>query len=84
MIFSKNCEKTCSQINMTIKENIDINIERINQYAMYNIVVSKLFLRIKFLDKNKDLDFSRGNGTISHYVFQICNLKYEQGEEAVL
>ena len=46
--------------------------------------MSKLFPRIKFLDKNKDLDFSRENGTICHYVFQTCNLKYNQGEEVVL
>ena len=69
---------------MAVQDNIDINIEKINQYAIYNIVVSKLFPRIKFLDKNKDLNFSRENGTICHYVFQTCNLKYEQGDEVVL
>ena len=42
---------------MSVKDNIDINIERINQYAIYNIMVSKLFPRIKFLDKIKDIDF---------------------------
>ena len=46
--------------------------------------MSKLFPRIKFLDKNKDLDFSRENGTICHFVFQTCNLNYKQGDEVVL
>ena len=45
----ENCEKEpSSQISMVVEDNIDINIERINQYAIYNIVVSKLFPRIKF------------------------------------
>ena len=38
-------------------DNIENNIEQLNKYAIYNIVINKLFPRIKILDKNKDIDF---------------------------
>ena len=72
-------------------ESVDQHFGSSQGFFVYDIdascaqfLVSKLFPRIKFLDKNKYFNFSRENSTICLYVFQTCNLKYEQGEEAVL
>ena len=51
--------------------------ERAFRYTVHCIVANNLFPRIKFLDKTKDLEFSMEEGTICHYVFHMCNLKYD-------
>ena len=70
VFVQKIMKKQHRQIQKALKDNIEINIEQLNKYAICNIVMSELFPRIKFLDKNKNLDFSRENGTICHYVFK--------------
>ena len=69
--FQENQKQKQKSIQHESKNDNGINIERIDQYAIYNIVVSKLFPRIRFLDKNKDLDFSR-----EKVVFVIIFSKY--------
>ena len=51
--------------------------ERAFRYTVHCIVANNLFPRIKFLDKTRDLEFSMEEGTICHYVFHMCNLKYD-------
>ena len=58
--------------------------ERANKNAVHSIVVSNLFSRVKFLDKNKDLDFDMSQGSICHYVFNMCNLKFEENQKEIL
>ena len=41
------------------------------------VLANNLFPRIKFLDKTKDLEFSMEEGTICHYLFHMCQLKYD-------
>ena len=81
VFLQKILKKQHSQIQKALKDNIENNIEQLNKYAVYNIVMSKLFPRIKFLDKNKDLDFSREKWYYLSLCFQTCNLKYNQGEK---
>ena len=57
--------------------------ERSNKNAVHSIVVSNMFSRIKFLDKSKDLEFDMSQGSICHYVFNMCNLKFEESQKAI-
>ena len=46
--LQKIMKKQHSQIQKALKDNIENNIEQLNKYAICNIVMSKLFPRIKF------------------------------------
>ena len=52
---------------MKYDELLQVNLDRYNMQAVWNIVVSDLFPRIKFLDKDRDLKCSSKEGTICHY-----------------
>ena len=58
--------------------------EMINRHTIYNIVANDLFPRIKFLNKEKDLNFSMEKGSVCHYVFHLGKLTYRKNQEAVL
>ena len=56
----------------------------INRHTIYNIVANDLFPRIKFLNKEKDLNFSMEKGSVCHYVFHLGKLTYRKNQEAAL
>ena len=62
-------------------EFLEVNRERYNKHAIQNIVVSDLFLRIKFLNKYKDLEYSLEDGTICHFVLNKYQLNYDLNQE---
>ena len=62
----------------------DEMIERSNRLTFHRIVVDHLFPRIKFLDKNEDLEYSNEPGTICHFIFHKCYLQYQSMTEEVL
>lgn len=70
--------------NEELQEEIAVHKERSNKHAIHEIVVANLFPRIKFFNKDTDFEFSMKQGSICHYVFNMCNLKYQQNQEALL
>ena len=63
---------------------LEVNLERYNMHAVQNIVVNDLFSRIKFLDRNKDLQYSLEEGTICHFVLKKCQSNYDLNQEEIL
>ena len=58
--------------------------ERVNRIAIQSVVRDKLFPRIKFLDRDKDLEFSLCEGTICHYIFKMCKFDFSNEEKKIL
>ena len=53
-----------------------------NKIAIHAIVSIHLFPRIKFLDKNRDLKFTKEEkNTVCHFVLNRCNLQYDQDNQ---
>ena len=69
---------------MKYDELLQVNLDRYNMQAVRNIVVSDLFPRIKFFDKDRDLKYSSEEGTICHYVLNRCQLNYDSDQEEIL
>ena len=69
---------------MEYEDFLEANKERYNRLAVYSIIVSDLFPRIKFLDKYKDLEYSSEEGTIRHFVLKRCQLNYDPNQEEIL
>ena len=69
---------------MEYNEFVEVHRERYNMHAVQNIVVSDLFPRIKFLNKNKDLEYSLEEGTICYFVLKKCQLNYDSNQEEIL
>ena len=65
-------------------EENEEDMERSNRLVIHGIVVDKLFPRIKFLDRNHDLEFSQETGTICHYIFNKCGLNCEDNQQGIL
>ena len=66
-----------SDIVIGLDDDHGFHKERAFRSTVHCIVANNLFPRIKFLDKTRDLEFSMEEGTICHYLFNMCQLKYD-------
>ena len=69
---------------LPLTQEVSHQKDTFNKLAVHGIVISHLFPRIKFFNKDRDFEFTDTVGSICHFVFSRCNLVFHPNQKEFL